>query len=156
MPITVDKKEMNGVTHVKLKGVFNEKGSDLAELIGYPERELWVTCNEVESFNSIGVKKWIDYFTKLRHKGVKLKFIGCSSSIVAHVGMIVNVVLPEEIVSVAVPYSCTQCKSNHAKVFEMNDLKSMNFKLPEVPCPKCKTPMELDELPDEYIQTLLG
>src|SRR5262245_22049792 len=94
---------------IELEGDINQD-SDFSALFGDVRGTLEIRCDAVVSINSVGVKEWIGYFTRLRDSGVALKFSGCSSPLVYQMNLVSNFIRSNEVVSIYVPFLCESCK----------------------------------------------
>jgi DNA-directed RNA polymerase subunit RPC12/RpoP/anti-anti-sigma regulatory factor len=143
-------KELKGnILLVKLAGSI-EESVNFDQLIGPPPAELHVNCKEVPRINSVGVKAWIRYFQAAQTKGTKLRFQECSTAIVEQINLISNFTCGGVVESIYVPFSCTNCKGELVGLFKTDDLKKMQFNLPELKCSKCSSKAIFDDIPEEF------
>src|SRR5207247_1690628 len=123
---------------------------NFASLVGAVAAVLTINGKEVPRINSVGVKGWIRYFQGLQSKGTKLCFVECSTAIVEQVNLISNFLCGGTVESIYVPFSCTGCKSELLGLFKTDDLKKMNFQVPDLKCSKCGGKAVFDDIPEEY------
>ena len=90
-------------------------------------------------------------FDWMKFKGTKLKLTECSVPIVEQINLISNFTCGGNVESIFVPFSCTSCKTELVGLFRTEDLKKLNFKLPEVKCSKCGGRAIFDDIPEEYL-----
>ena len=148
-------KEQKGTALVvRLAGSIEENVS-FDQLIGPPPPELHIVCKEITRINSVGVKSWIKYFQGAQAKGTKLRFQDCATAIVEQINLISNFTAGGVVESIYVPFSCTTCKSELVGLFKTEDLKKLNFKLPELKCSKCQGKAVFDDIPEEYFAFLM-
>jgi anti-anti-sigma regulatory factor len=127
-----------------------EESVEFEQLIGPVTGELVVNCKEIPRINSVGVKGWIKYFQALQQKGVKLKFVECSTAIVEQINLISNFVCGGSVESIYVPFSCMGCKGEFIGLFKTDDLRKLKFQVPELKCSKCGGKAVFDDIPEEY------
>ena len=151
--LKVVKEQKGSAIEVKLSGSV-EESVNLEELIGSPTGELIVNCKEINRINSIGVKGWIKYFQSLTAKGVKLKFIECSTAIVEQINLISNFTCGGVVESIYVPFACSSCKTELIALFKAADLKQNGIQLPELKCTKCSGKAVFDDIEEEYFAFL--
>lgn len=148
-------KELKGnVLVVRLVGAI-EESVNFEQLIGTPPGELHVNSKEVPRINSVGVKGWIKYFQTLQTKGIAVKFIECSTSIVEQINLISNFTAGGVVESIYVPFSCSNCKSELVGLFKTEDLKRMQMNLPDLQCSKCNNSAVFDDIAEEYFSFLM-
>lgn len=147
--LNISKEQKGTALLVRLSGSI-EESVNFEQLIGAAPGELIVNTKEVPRINSIGVKSWIKYFQTLQGKGVKLRFIECSTAIVEQVNLISNFVCGGQVESVYVPFSCENCKTELVGLFKTEDLKKLQLQLPELKCAKCRGRAVFDDIPEEY------
>ncbi len=139
---------------VRLSGAI-EESVNFDQLIGPPPAELHVITKEVPRINSVGVKAWIKYFQAAAAKGTKLRFIECSTAIVDQLNLVSNFSCGGVVESMYVPFSCSNCKSELMGCFKADDLKKIEFKIPELKCTKCGGKAMFDDIPEEFFGFLM-
>ncbi|HUP57615.1 MAG TPA: hypothetical protein VM598_09205 [Bdellovibrionota bacterium] len=152
--VNVVKEQKGAALVVRLSGSI-EENVNFEQLIGPPPSELHVVCKEVTRINSVGVKAWIKYFQTAQQKGTKLRFQDCSTAIVEQVNLISNFTAGGAVDSIYVPFSCVGCKSELVGLFKAEDLKKLQFNLPELKCSKCGNKAVFDDIPEEYFAFLM-
>ena len=152
--LKVTKEDKNGIPMYRLAGSI-EENVNFEQQLGSPTGEIWINCKEVPRINSVGVKGWIRYFQGLQAKGVKMKFVECSTAIVEQVNLISNFICGGTVESIYAPYSCPSCKTEQVGLFKCDDIKKYNFELPELNCIKCGKKAEFDDIPEEYFSFLM-
>ena len=146
--LKVEKHE--GGALVVLSGNIDESDS-LADKIGVPSAgSLRVSCKGVYRINSIGVKRWIEFFSLLHQQGVAVRFEEISTALVEQFNCISNFSCGAQVVSVMVPFLCSSCACSLVAPMVVSNLKQIDFKLPAVPCPKCGATAEFDDIAEEY------
>lgn len=151
--IKVTKENQGDQTVVKISGSI-EENVDFEELIGKPNGSLVVNCKGIPRINSVGVKAWIKFFQSLTARGVQLRFEECSTAIVEQINLISNFTCGGEVVSIYVPFSCEQCKTELVGLFQVADLLKMGMEIPPLSCSKCGGEAVFDDIPEEYFNFL--
>jgi len=147
--LNVIKEQKDAALLVRLVGSI-EEGVQFEQLLGNVPAELIVNCKEVPRINSVGVKAWIRYFQSLQTKGVRLRFVECSSAIIEQVNLISNFVPADSVESFFVPFACTKCKSELLGLYSSAAIKKLQGNVPAQTCPKCGGSAEFDDIPEEY------
>ena len=125
---------------------------DFPALVGTTAPHTVLNCKEVVRINSLGVKRWIQYFEPLKEAGTHLRFVECSPAIVEQINMIRNFICGGTVESIYVPFVCPQCKKSVVSLFQVNELRQSGLKLPDVKCQSCPVAAVFDDLIDEYFQ----
>lgn len=152
--LNVTKEQVGNTLVVRLSGSI-EESANFDKLIGAPPAALTVNCKDVPRINSVGVKAWIKYFQQAQAKGTQLKFVECSTAIVEQVNLISNFVCGGTVESIYVPFACEKCRTELIGLFKTEDLKKMNFNLPDLKCSKCGGKTVFDDIPEEYLGFLM-
>ncbi len=152
--VNVVKETKGNVLLVRLAGSI-EESVNFDTLIGPVPAELHVNCKEVPRINSVGVKAWIKFFQAATAKGTKLRFLECSTAIVEQINLISNFTCGGVVESLYVPFSCANCKSELVGLFKADDIKKLQFNLPDLKCSKCAGKAAFDDIPEEYFGFLM-
>lgn len=148
--LNVVKNEKDDTLLVKLSGSI-EENVDFAALIGNPTaKKMDIVCREILRINSVGVKAWIKYFQSVAAKGIKLRFLECSTAIVEQINLISNFTCGGEVDSIFVPFCCAKCNTELLGLFRAADLKKINFQIPDLKCSQCGGEAKFDDIPEEY------
>ncbi|MEK6579174.1 MAG: hypothetical protein AABZ55_08100 [Bdellovibrionota bacterium] len=107
-------------------------------------------CKEIRRLNSAGVRGWIIYFENLKKRGIQFRFFECSPTIMEQVNLIRNFRSGAPVDSFYLPYLCTGCKAQFQQLVMTDELIKNKLEVPTLTCPKCKSPMNFDDLPEEY------
>ncbi|MBP6217049.1 MAG: hypothetical protein KA436_00515 [Oligoflexales bacterium] len=112
---------------------------------------------EIEMINSCGVRAWIN-FLRLIEKGREIVLAECTPEIVSQINMIPHFKGTAKVQSLYASYICEDCDTHKLEMFTqgVNMPLSPDQKLPEVICPNCKKPMEMEELEDEFFAWVSG
>ena len=152
--LNVTRESKGSVLSVRLSGSI-EENVNFELLIGPPPPELEVHCKDVPRINSLGVKAWIKYFQECRTKNTQLKFVECSIAIVEQINLISNFSSGGIVESVYVPFVCTKCGNELLGLYQTEEIKRLQFDLPQSKCTQCGSPAEFDDVPDEYFRFLM-
>lgn len=149
-PLRYRVEQRAGATWVALKGNINEATSFAPLLrLGSP---MVIDLSEVGRINSLGVRNWIGFVTQSEAMGQPIAVEKFPPVMVGQMSMISNFMgASSQIRSVLAPYLCPACHHEHLQLFEITPGGAGQIEAP-LPCPKCKTPMELDELPETYMR----
>lgn len=147
--LNVSKETKGSTLIVKLTGSI-EESANLHHLIGTTPKDVILNLKDVPRINSVGVKTWIKYFQELKASGVIFRFTECSTSIVEQLNLISNFSCGGKVDSIYVPFCCQSCNHEMVGLFYTDDLKKLNFKIPDTKCPKCSGKAIFDDLPEEY------
>lgn len=147
--VNVVKEQKGGATVVRIVGSV-EESVDFDNIVGPLSGDVVINCKEVPRINSVGVKAWIKYFQALSQRGVRLKFVECSTAIVEQINLISNFVSGGAVESIYVPFSCGGCKSEFIGLFKVEDIRRLAGKIPELKCGKCGGSAVFDDIPEEY------
>jgi DNA-directed RNA polymerase subunit RPC12/RpoP/anti-anti-sigma regulatory factor len=148
-------KELNGTAlKAKISGVIDEN-TNFGAQIGTNFTELSVDCQAVSRINSMGVKYWINYFTSLTGKGMKVDLLNCPPPVVDQMSLVDTFHSNCHVVSVMVPYECVHCKKEFVTVMKTSDLKkSDDLTLPELKCTSCQGKAVFSDIEEEYFAFL--
>ena len=94
-----------------------------------------IYTKDVTRINSVGVKAWIKYFQGSMGKS-KLRFLECSPAIVEQINLISNFTCGGIVETIYLPFSCGSCRAEMVAQFKCEDLKKINFNIPDSKCPK--------------------
>lgn len=126
--------------------------------------EITIDFEKVNYINSIGVKNWIFWISRIPQK-LKVHFTHCIPAIVNQLNSVIGFIPLTGIVeSFYIPYTCDHCgwedriKAERGKSFEYpSPQNSPQYQASEtIPCPKCQAEMSLDILPMRYFNFLTG
>ncbi|MCM2280042.1 MAG: hypothetical protein NDJ89_18370 [Oligoflexia bacterium] len=153
--LNVIKEFRKNALEVRLVGTI-EEDTDLAQLIGDFPGELHVNSKEVSRLSSHGVRHWIRYFRGLQERGVHVKHVACSSTIMQQVSFISNFIEDlSSIESVCVPYLCQRCRGQFVSVVKVKQLIKLKAQVPPMSCPKCGVgTARFDDIELEYFSFL--
>jgi len=146
-------------SRVVLTGEITER-TDFRPLLALLAQEATLVLDGVTRINSCGVREWIYFVRDAEKAGKALTLERCAIPFVHQMNMISNFVGRSRVASVMAPYLCPRCGKDAAGPI---DLSPSAGPLPEAatrqiralhPCPKCKAPMEFDDLEEVYFAFL--
>lgn len=152
--VTVKREQKNGLTSIKISGSIDEH-VDLRKEIGAMPARVNIVCREISQINSLGVKAWIDFFSKAASSRIQFTFSECPPPIVEQLNYITNFSCNGQVVSVSVPFICENCHKELRGTVKSEDLKKVAYKLPPIKCPKCNAKAFFDDVPEEYFAFLI-
>lgn len=138
---------------VVLSGTLDEHDR-LAALFGAAAayERIEVCCERIVRLNSPGVREWIRFFERLRERGARVSFSGCSVTMVDFINRIYNFCRPGEIDSIQLPFFCAHCRSEWAACIPVRGLSAeaaaASFVAPR--CRGCQRETEFDDFADQY------
>lgn len=139
------------ILSVKLQGMIDEL-SQFDQVIGSVPKELHINCREVGRVNSHGIRNWVQYFTQLAGRGVKLRFSELSPTLVPSYNLMANFIPQSaEVESICLPYSCTGCQAQLIQISTVAQLAKKKGPLPDLACPTCGKEAVFDDLEAEYL-----
>jgi anti-anti-sigma regulatory factor len=142
--LSVEVKQSDGWIVFHLKGPINEK-SQLPELAEIRGAGVVVDAAGVDRINSLGVATWIRFFAYLNKNAARVVVRRLPPVLVLQTSMISNFLGPATVESILIPWACERCDEGSEQLQIMSD------PIPDsVPCPRCGSPMELDDEPDAY------
>lgn len=111
---------------------------------------LFFDLGGIEHINSLGVRNWVHFVRDCETAGHDVSFERCSPVMVQQISMISNFVgRRARVRSLVVPYLCPACNAEDQQVVAL--APGAGLAIPDgIPCPKCKTAMQVDELPEMY------
>ncbi len=148
--IQVQKEQRGDVLLLRMVGTI-EENVDFNALVGpVSGQKIDLLLKGISRINSVGIKAWIKYFQGLAAKGIKLRFLECSTAIVEQINLISNFTCGGTVESIYVPFCCNSCSTELLGLFKTTDLKRINFQIPELKCSKCNGVASFDDIPEEY------
>jgi hypothetical protein len=116
-------------------------------------RRVVADLGDIRRINSLGVRSWIEFVQALGDR--ELVFRRCPPVMVEQINTVAGFRGRARIESVLAPYACERCQEGHQVLLEVGkDLAPPQDDAPARACPRCATPMSLDDLPERYFQFL--
>lgn len=150
--------EHNGAHWVSLSGVINEDAElPLKQVAQELEGANMVIFNfkDVRSVNSLGVRTWVTFLRSVDAvAGRTVYFAECIPDIIMQINMIPSFLGRASILSFYVNYVSLATNKTHRVLIETKELAPQT--IPKAPnCPDTGTPMETEELEEEYFAFLM-
>lgn len=139
----------NGSTWLALMGNITE-AADFTSLKALPA-PLVIDLSGVDRINSLGVRGWIDFVHAVEATGHAIAFEKAPPIIVGQMSMISNFMGHSRVTSVLTPYLCPKCSNEHLELVDVGEGRQPHF-AQSMPCPKCKTAMEFDDVLEMYTE----
>ncbi len=129
-----------------------DDASPLGELAAkLPPGDVVIDTGGVTFVNSVGMREWIRLVRALKPRGT------VTLERVADILMAQMNLIPEfagtRITSVHAQYVCPACGAEAAPLVDAvaNAAALAKLQAPKLPCPECKTPMDLADFPERYL-----
>ncbi|MBA3391095.1 MAG: hypothetical protein H0T89_00540 [Deltaproteobacteria bacterium] len=144
----------DGGTSVALFGKVTE-AADFSKLTAL-RTALWVDLSAVENINSLGVRAWCNFVRDCERAKQPLVIEKMAPVMVQQMSMISSFMgTHAQVKSIFVPYLCPSCNAEDLRLVELTSRDAPVTVPSNVLCPKCKTPMQVDELDGMY-ENLFG
>jgi hypothetical protein len=144
---------------LSFKGNINEDAElVLPKLLQEIKKDTIFDLYEITGVNSCGIRAWVHFIRGIEKNNLKLIFRRCPPEIVSQINMIPNFKGKGIIESVYAAYLCPSCQAESLHLFEQgrNMPSAPSDSLEEVFCPKCRSPMEMEELEEEFFAWIEG
>lgn len=144
----VEMAEVDGGRMVKLFGVIDEH-ADLSFFTGL-RGSVKLSLRGVRRINSFGVRAWIDGIRKVPGE-CQLELQECPPPVVDQMNMVQGFVGRGKVISFYAAMRCDACDEEQDHLFAVADVRKNRGKLPNVACPSCGKPMEVDDIEEQYL-----
>ncbi len=134
---------------VTLAGVIDE-AADLSPLAGLGGRPLELDLRGIQRINSSGVRTWID-FVRAVPPTTPMRFVRCPPAIVDQCNMVHGFLGHGRLESFYAPLACRECDEQVEQLYATAVVQAGAGALPPTPCPRCRRPMAIDDLEDQYL-----
>lgn len=137
-------------TWLRLRGAITER-ADFGALLGeLGPGPVVVDLAGVTRVNSIGVRHWVDFVGRLC-EGRRVELEECSPAFVEQLMLIERMQGDAEVRSIRLPFLCDDCDHGHELTLPLTGQTEIPL---TAPCPRCRVPSELDDLPERYTSLL--
>jgi anti-anti-sigma regulatory factor len=147
--------DRGGVALIRLVGSIDENFDLERELGGPLPQNCEINCRDVSQVNSLGMKAWVNFFSRAAARGVQFAFTECSPAIVEQLNYITNFACGGRVLSVSLPFNCASCPRELNGVVRSEELRRASFRVPPIRCPRCGRAAHFDESPEEYFAFLI-
>jgi ABC-type transporter Mla MlaB component len=138
-----------GYTWIALEGTITEN-ADLSAILPETPQRVVLDLSGIRRINSSGVLLWIAFMRDLERHGAEVTLDRCSASVVGQLNSITGFKGGGSVRSVLAPYHCDNCDEDHNVQIPAEPASVATLTEPH-PCPKCGSPMEFDDLPDNFL-----
>lgn len=148
---SISRSRVGNISHVRVSGVIDETfplSSASPDLTGI----VIVDLGCVDRISSFGVRKWIEFVSKLPNGAISLYVVYAPPVVVDQLNMVEGFSGVSRVLSVLAPYTCRTCSEDRLRAINLVDdaqLISEN-RAPEHTCPVCTQPLEFADLPSEF------
>lgn len=115
-----------------------------------------IDTDGVTFVNSIGMREWIRLLRALRERGT-VRLVRVADVLITQMNL-----LPQlagvHVDSFHAQYACNKCGAESAPLVDAvaNRADLVKMRAPQLPCPECRTPMELADFPERYLTIFRG
>jgi eukaryotic-like serine/threonine-protein kinase len=148
---SISRSRVGNISHVRVSGVIDETfplSSSSPDLNGI----VIVDLGCVDRISSFGVRKWIEFASKLPNGAISLYVVYAPPVVVDQLNMVEGFAGVARVLSVLAPYTCRTCSEDRLRAINLVDdakLISEN-RAPDHTCPVCTQPLEFADLPSEF------
>lgn len=147
-PLSAQIEQRDGATSVALVGKVTE-AADFSKLIAL-RTPLRVDLSAIENINSLGVRSWCNFVRDCEAAKLPLVVEKVSPVMVQQMSMISSFMGTHAwVTSILVPYLCPSCNAEDQRLVEVTRGEPVTVPS-SIPCPKCTTQMQVDELEEMY------
>ncbi len=134
-------------TQVSVSGVIDE-AAELSEFSRLSGR-VRVDLRGVRRFNSFGCRHWVDVLRGLASRAT-LVFVACSPAVIDQLNTTYGFLASGTVESFIGAMLCDRCGRDFDHLFDKRECEALDG-LPEIRCPSCGGPAELDDDPERYL-----
>ncbi|HSP81299.1 MAG TPA: protein kinase [Myxococcaceae bacterium] len=148
---TINRIRVGTITHVRISGIIDETfplTSSSPDLSGI----ILVDLGQVERISSFGVRRWIEFASKLPPGGISLYVVHAPPVIVDQLNMVEGFSGVARVLSVLAPYTCRSCGEDRLRLVDLQaEVQTISEgRAPEHACPVCANKLEFADLPSEF------
>ncbi|AKJ02761.1 serine/threonine protein kinase [Archangium gephyra] len=148
---TISRVRVGTINHVRIAGVIDETfplTSTSPEMGGL----LIVDLGQVERISSFGVRRWIEFASKLPAGGIALYVVNAPPVMVDQLNMVEGFSGVARVLSVLAPYTCRACGEDRLRLVDLQSEAPIiaEGRAPEHSCPVCAGKLEFADLPSEF------
>jgi hypothetical protein len=123
---------------------------------GWGARVVVLETEGIKAINSLGIREWMHFVAGLNKGGAKLVHERCSEVLVEQMCFIPAVRGGGTVKSFHAPYYCPRCDLEVSSLIdvEVHSETLRMMKPPGLPCPQCKGPMALADVPERIFAFL--
>ncbi|ATB34451.1 serine/threonine protein kinase [Melittangium boletus DSM 14713] len=148
---TINRVRVGTINHVRIAGVIDETfplTSTMTDLGGL----IIVDLGQVERISSFGVRRWIEFASKLPQGGISLYVVNAPPVMVDQLNMVEGFAGVARVLSVLAPYMCRACGEDRLRLVDLQAESAViaEGRAPEHSCPVCAGKLEFADLPSEF------
>lgn len=147
----VSRLRIGSVTHLRLSGAIDETFSQQAmgsDLMG----QVILDLGQLERISSFGVRKWIEFVSRLPSGALGLSIIHAPPIIVDQLNLVEGFAGISKVLSILAPYHCNRCNEDRVRLVDVvaEATTILEGRAPEHSCPVCAGPLEFADMPAEF------
>ncbi|MBN1204359.1 MAG: protein kinase [Myxococcaceae bacterium] len=147
----ISRSRVGSITHVRVSGVIDETfplTSSSPELTGI----VIVDLGAVDRISSFGVRKWIEFVSKLPPGAISVYVAFAPPVVVDQLNMVEGFAGVSRVLTVLAPYTCKTCGEDRLRAVNLMEEAAVinENRAPEHNCPVCSNPLEFADLPGEF------
>jgi eukaryotic-like serine/threonine-protein kinase len=147
----ISRSRVGNISHVRVSGVIDETfplSSASPDLTGI----VIVDLGCVDRISSFGVRKWIEFASRLPTGAISLYTVYAPPVVVDQLNMVEGFAGVSRVLSVLAPYTCRTCGEDRLRAINLVDDAQVisENRAPEHTCPVCTQPLEFADLPSEF------
>ncbi|HEX5747972.1 MAG TPA: protein kinase [Archangium sp.] len=148
---TISRVRVGTIHHVRIAGIIDETfplTSSSPDMGGL----LIVDLGQVERISSFGVRRWIEFASKLPAGGIALYVVNAPPVMVDQLNMVEGFSGVARVLSVLAPYTCRACGEDRLRLVDLQSEAPIiaEGRAPEHSCPVCAGKLEFADLPSEF------
>ncbi len=147
MKLEIDLRLDGDIWRVALVGLVDEDAE--LERLDAVSGKVEINLRRVRRFNSVGTRDWVRTMQRLGERAT-IGLVECSPAVIGQLNMISGFLGHGTVRSFIGPMLCGRCDHEVEHLFTTRECRDHDG-LPPVDCPKCGSPMALDELEDSYL-----
>ncbi|MBN20687.1 MAG: hypothetical protein CL678_05300 [Bdellovibrionaceae bacterium] len=145
--------DSNGNTEIHLDEKIDDS-TNFQEALGTPDGNIILYCGEVKRINSVGIRNWIQYFSKLTSAGKTLTLKECSFAIVQQINDVKGFTCNGTVESIYLPFVCSETGDEIQILKTVQELSVPGYDVNAETCAECPGELEFDDIEEEYFHFL--
>ncbi|CAN5339855.1 hypothetical protein BH11MYX1_BH11MYX1_32500 [soil metagenome] len=134
---------------ITISGLIDEHFAGFGE-VG-PVTTLVMNVTGITRMTSFGVRQWLVAMAALPRTITDLYLVGCPTSFVDQLNMMLNFGGNARVLTVAAPYRCSSCDAESEQLIDVLATRTtLTREAPERDCARCGGKLEFDETPESY------
>jgi serine/threonine protein kinase len=142
---------IGSITHLRLSGAIDETFSPqalAADNVGHVLLDL----GQLERISSFGVRKWIDFVSKVPTGALSLTIIHAPPIVVDQLNLVEGFAGVSKVLSLLAPYRCNTCNEDRLRLVDVIEQAEVIAagQAPDHNCPVCESKLEFADMPAEF------